>query len=183
MNKSELIDRIADKAETSKAAATKVLDAIFDASTGAIAEAVQTGREVKLPGFGKFASRKRAARKGRNPRTGAEIDIPESTVITFSAGKGLKDTISTRGGGAKKGGAKATGATGRKSSGSGTGGKKAAPGAGAKTSASSAGAKKTASSTEGKKAAPSTGAKKTSPSSGSKGAKAGGSPKGTAKKG
>ena len=114
MNKSELIDRIADKAETSKAAAAKVFDAIFDASSGAIAEAVQTGREVKLPGFGKFASRQRAARKGRNPRTGAEIDIPESTVVTFSPGKGLKDTVATRSGGAKKGGAKAAAGAGPK---------------------------------------------------------------------
>ena len=141
MNKSELIDRIADKAETSKAAAAKVLDAIFDASSGAIAEAVQTGREVKLPGFGKFSSRQRAARKGRNPRTGAEIDIPESTVITFSAGKGLKDTISSRGAGAgKSGGAKAKSGAGAKAN-SGAGSKKSSS-AGAGSAKSGAGAKK-----------------------------------------
>lgn len=199
MNKSELIDRIADKAETSKAAAAKVLDAIFDASSGAIAEAVRTGREVKLPGFGKFASRQRAARKGRNPRTGTEIDIPESTVITFSAGKGLKDTVATRGGGAQKsGGAKAGSGTGAKSSGSGTTGKK--PAGAAKAAGTSTGAKKTGSSSGGKKAAPSSGAQKggsagggkkpaassgaktASSGSGSKGKGAGGSTKSTTKK-
>lgn len=147
MNKSELIDRIAQKAETSKTAAARVLDALFDASSGAIAEAVQTGKDVKIPGFGKFASRKRAARKGRNPRTGAEIDIPESTVITFSAGKALKDTLSDKPGGARK---KPAGAGGAKKSGS-SATKKAGSAAGAK---SAGGAKKTAAGGGGAKPSP-----------------------------
>jgi DNA-binding protein HU-beta len=93
MKKSDLVDRVAEKAELSKAAAARVVDAIFDASSGAIAEAVQAGKHVSIPGFGKFRSKERAARKGRNPRTGAEIDIPASTVVSFSAGKGLKETV------------------------------------------------------------------------------------------
>lgn len=108
MNKSELIDQISEKAEMSKAAAGRVFDAIFDTSTGAIAEAVQAGKHVKIPGFGKFSTRRRAARKGRNPRTGAPIEIPEATVITFSPGKGLKETLASDGS-AKKATAKPAG--------------------------------------------------------------------------
>ncbi len=104
MNKSELIERIAAKAQTSKAVAARTVDAIFDASSGAIAEAVQAGKQVSIPGFGKFRSKERAARKGRNPQTGKEIDIPASTVVSFNPGKGLRDTI----GGKKKSAAKPT---------------------------------------------------------------------------
>lgn len=93
MKKSELIESIAEKAQTSKAAAARVVDAIFDASSGAIAEAVQAGRQVSIPGFGKFRPRQRPARKGRNPRTGQEIDIPAGTVVSFSPAKGLKDSL------------------------------------------------------------------------------------------
>ncbi|HET7275601.1 MAG TPA: HU family DNA-binding protein [Longimicrobiaceae bacterium] len=94
MKKSEFIDQVAEKAETSKAAAARVVDAIFDSGSGAIAEVARAGGDLSIPGFGKFKTRTRAARKGRNPRTGAEIDIPEKTVISFSAAKGLQDTLS-----------------------------------------------------------------------------------------
>jgi len=115
MKKSELIDRVAEKAQTSKAAAARMIDAIFDAGSGAIAEAVQAGKNVSIPGFGKFTSKDRAARKGRNPRTGAEIDIPKSTVVSFTPGKGLKDSVGKKPVGKKKAAA-ATGAKAKASS-------------------------------------------------------------------
>jgi nucleoid DNA-binding protein len=96
MKKSEFIDRVAEKAETSRAAATRVVEAIFDATSGTIAEAVKAGSHVGIPGFGKFRSKTRAARKGRNPNTGAEIDIPERMVVAFTPGKGLQDTLAGR---------------------------------------------------------------------------------------
>ena len=97
MKKSELIERVAEKAQTSKAAAARVVDAIFDTGSGAIAEAVRAGKQVSIPGFGKFRPKERAARKGRNPRTGREIQIPKSTVVSFTAGKGLKDAVGKKG--------------------------------------------------------------------------------------
>lgn len=94
MKKSELIEQVAEKAQTSKAAAARVMDAIFDSASGTIAEAVKAGQEVSIPGFGRFKPRRRPARKGRNPRTGAEIDIPERTVVAFRPGSGLRETVS-----------------------------------------------------------------------------------------
>lgn len=98
MKKKELIDRVAEKAETSRAAAARVFEAIFDSASGAITEAVKAGEQVSIPGFGKFRTKDRPARKGRNPQTGAEIDIPERTVVQFAAGKGLHDAIRGEGG-------------------------------------------------------------------------------------
>lgn len=93
MKKSEFIDLVAQKAETSKEAAARVVNAIFDAGSGAIADAVKAGKEVSIPGFGKFRPKQRAARKGRNPRTGKEVSIPESTVVAFTPGKALKESL------------------------------------------------------------------------------------------
>lgn len=119
MNKSELVQRVAEKAEMSKSAAAKAVDAIFDATAGAIGDIVDTAGKLSLPGFGKFEAKKRPARKGRNPRTGSEIDIPERNVVTFTPGKALKERVaggggakSARGGASAKGGAKAGGAGG-----------------------------------------------------------------------
>ena len=109
MKKSELIERVAEKAQTSKAAAARIVDAIFDTGSGAIAEAMRAGQQVSIPGFGKFRPKERAARKGRNPRTGREIQIPKSIVVSFTAGKGLKDAVSRKAAAAKKAVAKATG--------------------------------------------------------------------------
>src|SRR4051794_33781593 len=95
MNKSEFIDAVADKAELTRAAAARVVDAIFDTAQGAISEAVHAAGSLSIPGFGKFTRRTRAARTGRNPRTGAEIKIPERTTVGFSAGRGLKEQRST----------------------------------------------------------------------------------------
>jgi DNA-binding protein HU-beta len=89
MNKSELIEIIAKDADLSKAAAASALDAI----TGAIVKAVSKGDTATLIGFGTFKSSKRAARKGRNPATGAEIKIAASTVPRFTAGATIKAAV------------------------------------------------------------------------------------------
>ena len=89
MNKSELIDAIADSADISKAAAGRALDAAVEA----VKKALKKGDMVTLVGFGSFYVGKRAARSGRNPRTGATIKIKAAKVPKFRAGKGLKDAI------------------------------------------------------------------------------------------
>jgi len=90
MNKSELIERVAEKAELTRATAARVVDAIFDTASGAISEAVHNAGSLSIPGFGRFTKRKRAATTGRHPRTGSEIHVPERSVIVFRAGKGLR---------------------------------------------------------------------------------------------
>ncbi|ABK38980.1 DNA-binding protein HU-beta [Aeromonas veronii] len=89
MNKSQLIDKIADGADISKAAAGRALDAFIDA----VGEALKEGDQVALVGFGTFAVRERAARSGRNPQTGATIEIAAGKVPAFKAGKALKDAV------------------------------------------------------------------------------------------
>jgi DNA-binding protein HU-beta len=89
VNKSELIDAIADSADISKAAAGRALDAAVEA----VKKALKKGDMVTLVGFGTFYVGKRAARTGRNPRTGASIKIKAAKVPKFRAGKGLKDAI------------------------------------------------------------------------------------------
>lgn len=89
MNKSELIDQIAASADLSKAAAGRALDATI----AAVATSLKKGGMVTLVGFGTFYVGKRAARSGRNPRTGAAIKIKAAKVPKFRAGKGLKDAV------------------------------------------------------------------------------------------
>ena len=89
MNKSELIEAIAKSADISKASAEKALDGALDAITGALKQ----GSGVTLVGFGTFKVGKRAARTGRNPRTGEAINIQAAHVPKFSAGKALKDAV------------------------------------------------------------------------------------------
>ena len=89
MNKSELIDQIAKSADISKAAAGRALDA----TVGAIRTSLKKGGMVTLVGFGTFYVGKRAARSGRNPRTGATIKIKAARVPKCRAGKALKDTV------------------------------------------------------------------------------------------
>ena len=89
MNKSELIDQIAESADLSKAAAGRALDATI----AAVKVALKKGGMVSLVGFGTFYVGKRAARSGRNPRTGATIKIKAAKVPKFRAGKGLKDAV------------------------------------------------------------------------------------------
>ncbi|MDY3305062.1 MAG: HU family DNA-binding protein [Clostridia bacterium] len=89
MNKSELISKIAEKAELSKKDADKALTAFIETITDALVK----GDKVALVGFGSFETKKRAARTGKNPQTGAVIEIPASTVPAFKAGKALKDAV------------------------------------------------------------------------------------------
>ncbi|MEP1743567.1 MAG: HU family DNA-binding protein [Kangiellaceae bacterium] len=89
MNKSELIDAIASGADISKASAGRALDSMVDAIT----ESLRKGDPVALVGFGTFSVKDRAARQGRNPQTGATIQIPAAKVPGFKAGKGLKDAV------------------------------------------------------------------------------------------
>lgn len=89
MNKSELIEHIATQADLSKAAAGRALDAL----TGAVRTTLKKGSSVTITGFGTFAVTKRAARTGRNPRTGAAIKIKAAKVPKFRPGKALKDAL------------------------------------------------------------------------------------------
>ncbi|TAJ51684.1 MAG: HU family DNA-binding protein [Nevskiaceae bacterium] len=89
MNKSDLINAVADKAEISKADAGRALDSLVEV----IAKALKKNDKVSLVGFGTFSVRKRAARTGRNPKTGAPLKIAASKNPTFKAGKALKDAI------------------------------------------------------------------------------------------
>ena len=89
MNKSDLVDAIAKSADLSKAAAARALDSAIES----IKKALKKGDTVSLVGFGTFKVGKRAARNGRNPRTGATIKIKAAKVPKFSAGKGLKDAV------------------------------------------------------------------------------------------
>ena len=88
MNKTELIDSIATQADISKAAAGRALDAAVET----IKAALKAGDTVNLIGFGTFAVGKRAARTGRNPRTGKTLEIKAAKSPKFRAGKGLKDS-------------------------------------------------------------------------------------------
>ena len=89
MNKSELVDSIAEGAGLSKADAERALNALIDAVQGAVAN----DDKVTLPGFGSFSRSSRAARTGRNPRTGEALDIKAARLPKFRAGKALKDAI------------------------------------------------------------------------------------------
>lgn len=89
MNKSELIDAIAESADLSKASATRALDAVIDTVAGSL----KAGDQVVLVGFGTFSVKDRAARTGRNPQTGAPIEIAAARIPSFKAGKALKDAV------------------------------------------------------------------------------------------
>jgi len=89
MNKTELIAAVADKADISKADAGKAIDALFEV----VGKALKKKDKVSLVGFGTFLVRERAARTGRNPKTGAALKIKASKTPSFKAGKALKDAI------------------------------------------------------------------------------------------
>jgi len=89
VNKSELVDAIASGADISKASAGRALDSMVETIT----ESLKKGDPVALVGFGTFSVKDRAARQGRNPQTGATIQIPAARVPGFKAGKGLKDAV------------------------------------------------------------------------------------------
>jgi DNA-binding protein HU-beta len=89
MNKSQLIDRVAEMTGKTKKESTQVVEAVLES----IAEALQKGEKVSLIGFGNFEVRERAARTGRNPQTGETIQIQASKVPAFKPGKQLKEAV------------------------------------------------------------------------------------------
>lgn len=89
MRKPDLAAAIADKADISKEKAAEVLNAILDE----VQNSVSKGESVSLIGFGTFEKRSRAARTGKNPQTGAAIQIPASNTVAFKAGKALKESV------------------------------------------------------------------------------------------
>lgn len=89
MNKTELVNAVAENASLSKKDAGNAVEAVFESIQKALAD----GDKVSLIGFGNFEVRERAARKGRNPQTGKEIDIAASKVPAFKPGKQLKDAV------------------------------------------------------------------------------------------
>lgn len=89
VNKTQLVDKIAESADISKASAGRALDAFIETVT----ETLKSGDQVALVGFGTFSVRERAARTGRNPQTGAEIQIAAAKVPGFKPGKALKDSV------------------------------------------------------------------------------------------
>ncbi|MBD2088961.1 HU family DNA-binding protein [Microcoleus sp. FACHB-1515] len=91
MNKGDLVDKVAEKANVTK----KQADAVLTAALEAIMEAVSAEEKVTLVGFGSFEPRKRKAREGRNPKTGEPMEIPETIVPAFSAGKLFKEKVSS----------------------------------------------------------------------------------------
>ncbi|PIE16088.1 MAG: DNA-binding protein HU [Proteobacteria bacterium] len=96
MNKTEFAAKLAKKADVSKAKALDILDIIFGAKPGEgiIAVELDAGRKVTVPGFGTFGTKTRAARTGRNPATGAQIEIPAKTYAYFRPGKTLRERVS-----------------------------------------------------------------------------------------
>ena len=92
MNKSELIAAVAEKAGIAPKDADAAVGAVFDTIQASMAQ----GNEVRLVGFGSFGVSHRAASKGRNPSTGAEIDLPARNVAKFTSGKGLKDAVNSK---------------------------------------------------------------------------------------
>jgi len=91
VNKSELIDAVAETADLPKAAAARAIDAMTDAITSSL----KSGNSVALVGFCSFNIKDRPARTGRNPQTGAPIQIKAARVPSFKAGKGLKDSVNS----------------------------------------------------------------------------------------
>jgi len=89
MNKTELVNAVAESSGLTKADATKAVDGVFEA----ISDALKSGDDVRLVGFGTFNVTERKASTGRNPRTGEEIQIAASKQPKFKAGKGLKDAV------------------------------------------------------------------------------------------
>ncbi|CZT34865.1 DNA-binding protein HU [Rhizobium sp. Leaf384] len=91
MNKNELVSAVAEKAGITNKEAAASVEALFDVIQGEL----KNGGDVRLVGFGNFTVSRREASKGRNPSTGAEVDIPARNVPKFAAGKGLKDAVNS----------------------------------------------------------------------------------------
>ncbi len=135
MNKSDVIDRVADAAGVARQQAENVLDAFFDT----VRSATKGGDRVAWPGFGSFTTTQRKARTGRNPRTGEAVKIPATKAVKFSPSSALKDYLNT-GSGRAAGGAKKAGAA--KAAGKKAAGKKATATKAAKKTGAAKSAKK-----------------------------------------
>lgn len=98
MNKSELTEALAKRAELTMKDAREIVSCLFDTDpkSGIISRELTRGQKVQITGFGTFEPRKRKRRKGRNPQTGSIIDIPATRIPAFSAGKALKDRVNKR---------------------------------------------------------------------------------------
>lgn len=95
MNKTEMAEKLAKKADISKAKAAEIIDIIFSTKDGdgIIAVELDAGRKVNISGFGSFSTKSRSARTGRNPATGETIQIPARKYAAFTPAKGLKDRV------------------------------------------------------------------------------------------
>ena len=95
MNKTEMAEKLARKADISQAKAREILDIIFstEPGEGIIAVELDAGRDVTITGFGTFRTRRQGAREGRNPQNGQKIQIAAQTLAAFTAGKGLKERV------------------------------------------------------------------------------------------
>ncbi len=93
MTKTELVKELAERTDLSQTKASEVVDAIFDAAKGIIAEQLGKGDKVVVPGFGSFLARHRSEREARNPATGKKVTVPAKSYPVFKAGKTLKDTV------------------------------------------------------------------------------------------
>jgi DNA-binding protein HU-beta len=95
VNKTEMAEKLADRADISKAKAAEIVEILFSTKDGEgiIAIELDAGRKVNITGFGNFSTKSRAARSGRNPATGQTIMIPAKKYAHFSAAKGLKDRV------------------------------------------------------------------------------------------
>lgn len=93
MNKSEFVEALAEKMDTTKVDAQRIVDAVFDTKEGVIATTLKGGDRVQITGFGTFETRQRKARTGRNPRTGEEIRIGPTVSPSFRPGKALKEAV------------------------------------------------------------------------------------------
>ena len=89
MNKTQFVEAVAQKAGMNK----KEAEAAVNAMTAVVADALKAGEKVQLVGFGTFEVKARAARTGRNPKTGETVEIPASKYVAFSAGTALKDKV------------------------------------------------------------------------------------------
>ena len=92
MTKQELVEKMAEKAGITKADAARALEAF----TETVTEALKAGEKISLVGFGTFATSERAAREGRNPRTGEKVEIAARTAVSFKAGSKLKDAVNAQ---------------------------------------------------------------------------------------
>lgn len=93
MNRTELIEALAEQAGLSPADARAAVEGLFDPERGVISRTLARNRKVKITGFGTFEPRRRDARPGRNPRTGERIRIPATRTVSFRMGKNLRDAL------------------------------------------------------------------------------------------